>query len=144
MAEKKKQNIVSEDNLVIKASRSRGPGGQNVNKVNTRITVFFDVAGCESFTEGQRNRILKRLATRADKNGVIHVASQRHRTQKANRTAAVERLNELLMEALKRKAVRRKTAVPHRAKQRRLEEKKRRSVLKRGRAARNWAEDSAD
>jgi len=136
--------FIREDELVFKFSRSGGPGGQNVNKVNTRATLFFDVANCESFSDVQRQRILKRLATRANKDGVIRVVSQRYRTQKANRRVAVERLQELLRGALKKKAVRRKTRVPKAVKQRRLEEKRRRSLLKQQRAKRSFAEDLAD
>ena len=136
--------FIREDELVFKFSRSGGPGGQNVNKVNTRVTLFFDVANCGSFSDVQRQRILKRLATRANKDGIIRVVSQRYRTQKANRRVAVERLQELLREALKKKAVRRKTRVPKAVKQRRLEEKKRRSLLKQQRAKRNFAGDLAD
>ncbi len=129
-----KNNIsISKEELVFRFSRSGGPGGQNVNKVNTRVTVLFDAANCKSFSGEQKRRILKRLTTRANKNGVIRVVSQRHRTQKANRAAAVERLGELLREALKKRSVRKKTAVPERAKQKRLEEKKRRSMLKKQR-----------
>ncbi len=135
---------IREDELIFKASRSSGPGGQNVNKVNTRITLLLDVANCESFSDVQKRRILTRLATRADKNGLVRVASQRFRTQKANRRAAVERLLQLLAEALKTRPVRKKTKIPYAAKKRRLEEKRRRSLLKRQRAKRNLAEDFAD
>ncbi len=129
---------IPEDELVFKASRSGGPGGQNVNKVNTRITLFFDVAGCDVLSDIHKRRILTRLSTRADKNGVIRVVSQKFRTQKANRRAVVERLQELLREALKTKPVRKKTRVPERARLRRLEEKKRRSMLKRQRAEKDF------
>jgi ribosome-associated protein len=136
--------FIREDELVFKASRSGGPGGQNINKVNTRVTLFFDVANCDSFSDVQKQRILARLATRADKNGVMRVVSQKFRTQKANRKAAVERLGELLREALKIRPVRKKTKIPYTVKQRRLEEKRRRSLLKQQRTKRSWAEDSAD
>jgi ribosome-associated protein len=135
---------IRDDELIFKASRSGGPGGQNVNKVNTRITLFFDVSNCESFSDVQKRRILSRLSTRADKNGLIRVASQKFRTQKANRRAAVERLQQLLAEALKTRPVRKKTKISYAAKQRRLEEKRRRSLLKQQRAKRNLAEDFAD
>ncbi len=135
---------IREDELIFKASRSSGPGGQNVNKVNTRITLLLDVANCESFSDVQKRRILSRLATRADKNGLVRVASQRFRTQKANRRAAVERLQQLLAEALKTRPVRKKTKIPYATKRRRLEEKRRRSLLKRQRAKRNLGEDFAD
>jgi len=123
-----------QEELVFKVSRSSGPGGQNVNKVNTRVTVFFDVASSTYFSDAQKKRILKQLASRASKAGVIHAVSQRHRSQKANRKAAVERLCLLLEEALRTRAVRKKTRVPRWAKERRLEEKKKRSELKRQRA----------
>jgi len=130
--------FISEDELVFKASRSGGPGGQNVNKVNTRVTLFFDVVRCGELSEIHKQRILDRLSTRANKNGVIRVVSQKFRTQKANRRAAVERLQELLRGALKTKPVRKKTKVPERARLRRLEEKKRRSMLKRQRAEKDF------
>lgn len=135
---------IQENELIFKASRSAGPGGQNVNKVNTRITLLFDVASCESFTDVQKRRILTRLLTRTDKNGQIRVVSQKFRTQKANRRAAVERLQRLLAEALKTRPVRKKTRIPYPIKQRRLEEKRKRSQLKRQRAKRNLDEDFAD
>ena len=122
--------FIHEDEFVFKASRSAGPGGQNVNKVNTRITLFFDVANSDIFSENQKKRILSQLSTRADKNGMIRISSQKHRTQKANRNAAVEKLQNLLDDALKTRPIRKKTRMPYSAKQRRLEEKKRRGRLK--------------
>ncbi len=136
--------FISEDELVFKTSRSGGPGGQNVNKVNTRVTLLLDVANCGSFSDVQKQQILKRLSTRANKNGVIRIVSQRFRAQKANRTAAVERLCQLLKEALSTRAVRKKTKVPKYAQQRRLEEKKLQSLLKQRRAKKSWAEDLVD
>jgi ribosome-associated protein len=132
------------DELVFKTSRSGGPGGQNVNKVNTRVTLFFDVANCESFSDMQKRQVLTRLSGRADKHGVIRVVSQKHRTQKANREAALERFQLLLADALKKRSVRKKTRIPYAVNQRRLEEKKRRSLLKQQRAKRNRAGDFED
>ncbi|MEJ2701130.1 MAG: alternative ribosome rescue aminoacyl-tRNA hydrolase ArfB [Sedimentisphaerales bacterium] len=135
---------VGEDELVFKTSRSSGPGGQNVNKVSTRVTLLFNVTDCKSLSEVQKQRILSRLAGRADKRGVLRVVCQRHRTQKANRRAAVERLQQLLADALKRRAVRKATKVPYAVDQRRLDRKKQRGMLKRQRAQRNLREDFAD
>jgi len=115
------QISISADELVFKFSRSSGPGGQNVNKINSRVTLLFDLSNSKSFSIYQKRRILTRLASRADKHGVIRVVSQHYRTQKANRRAVAERLGELLAEALKTKPARKKTTVPYQAKQKRLE-----------------------
>ncbi len=136
--------FVSEDELVFRASRSSGPGGQNVNKANTRVTLLFDVVSCESFSDMQKERILAQLVGRADKSGVIRVVSQKFRTQKANRNAAVERLQQLLAGALRSRPPRKESGVPCAAKKQRLEQKRRRSLLKRQRAKRNSAGDLAD
>ncbi len=135
---------IPQDSLLFKYSRSAGPGGQNVNKVNSKVTVFFDVANCRLFSDGEKKRVLARLATRANRDGVIHVVSQKFRTQRANRVAVVERLQGLLTEALKTKPIRRKTIVPEHIKKKRLEEKRRHSLLKRQRAKKLLAEDLSD
>ena len=132
---------ISEEALVFTGSRSSGPGGQHVNKVNTRVTVFFDVAGCGSFTTAQKRRILTRLATRANKKGVIHVAAQRYRGQRANRQEALERLVTLLQQALARPKVRKQTKVSRQAKAQRRADKKHRSQLKQRRGENFFAAD---
>ena len=121
---------IDEDELTFRTSRSGGPGGQNVNKVSTKVTVFFDVKNSPSLSAQQKRRILSTLATRADKLGVVRVTSQKHRTQQANRQAAVERLIDLIADALTPKKIRKETKVPRRVKQQRLEEKHRRSETK--------------
>ncbi|MHC4193129.1 MAG: alternative ribosome rescue aminoacyl-tRNA hydrolase ArfB [Planctomycetota bacterium] len=138
MIEINKDTSIREDELVFKFSRSGGPGGQNVNKLNTRVTLSFDVANSSSFSDEQKKRILRRLATRVDKNGILRVVSQKHRTQKANRNAAIERLAELLREALRKRQIRKKTKTPGWAKERRLEEKKRRGRIKRQRTEKDF------
>ena len=130
--------LISEDELVFRASRSAGPGGQNVNKVNTRITLFFDVTRSESLTDEQKKRILSHLSTRIDKIGILRVVSQKFRPQNANRKAAVERLQQLLADALKIQPKRKKTRIPYAAKQRRLEQKRKRSMIKQQRAEKDF------
>jgi ribosome-associated protein len=131
---------IPRNELSFKYSRSSAPGGQNVNKVNTKVTVFFDVAGSDVFSDVEKKRILTRLSTRANKDGVIHVVSQKFRTQRANRVAVVERLQELLIESLKTKPVRKRTTVPGHIRKKRLEEKRRHSLLKQQRAKKHSAE----
>ena len=133
--------VIGDDELVFKASRSSGPGGQNVNKVNTRMTLLFDVAGSPSLSAFQKQRIITKLATRVDKRGVLRIVSQKERSQEANRKAAAERLVQLLAEALKRRPVRKKTKVSAGAKERRLQEKKHRSCLKQQRTRKDWQDE---
>lgn len=141
MIEVTEKTSISEDELTFKTSRSGGPGGQNVNKLNTRVTVLLDVAGSVSLSDEQKQQIRRRLSNRLDKHGVLRVVSQKHRSQEANRRAAVERLQQLLQEALKPRPARRRTEVPAGARERRLREKKQRGLLKRLRASGDWGED---
>ena len=124
---------IPDDELTFEFSRSSGPGGQNVNKVSTRATLLFDVSGSPSLTEEQRSRIMHQLQTRITKTGVLRVTSQKHRSQSANREAARERFAELINTALQRPRPRRKTKLPKGVRERRLKDKKQRSMLKRNR-----------
>tara|TARA_B100000029_G_C17164446_1_gene810871 strand:+ start:275 stop:694 length:420 start_codon:yes stop_codon:yes gene_type:complete len=127
---------IPESELGLEYSRSTGPGGQNVNKLETRVTILFDVDGSPSLSSVQRARIREKLATRITKAGMLRVTSQRHRTQAANRNAAMERFVDLLREAT-RPARKRKPTKPTRASnQRRLDSKKKRGESKRGRSGR--------
>lgn len=141
MVDADKEVLIPESELVFQASRSSGPGGQNVNKLNTRVTALFDVGRSPSLSEEQKQQVRRRLATRIDKEGVLHVTSQKHRSQEANRREAVERLQQLVQEAVKPRPVRKKTRTPVVARERRLAEKKRRSDRKQQRTGRSWSED---
>lgn len=127
------RSSIGADELRFTYSRSSGPGGQYVNRVETRVTLLFDVTGSPSLTDEQKRRVRRRLATRINKEGVLRVVSQRHRTREANRRAAIERFEELLAEALRSPRPRRKTRVPEGAKRRRIESKRRRGDVKRSR-----------
>ncbi|HLX10709.1 MAG TPA: alternative ribosome rescue aminoacyl-tRNA hydrolase ArfB [Thermoanaerobaculia bacterium] len=125
---------IPEEELSFATSRSGGPGGQNVNKLETRVTVRFDLSS-PSLDDARRALIRERLATRVSRAGVLSVTSQRHRTQAANREAAVARLVELLRDALAERAARRPTRPGKAARARRLQGKRLRSRRKRERAA---------
>jgi ribosome-associated protein len=126
---------IPEGEIAFTATRSSGPGGQNVNKVATRVTLLFDLDGSPSLSAAQKARLRQRLAGRISKEGVLRVTSQRHRSQAANRQEALERFVELLRWALQDVPPRRPTKVPAPAKRRRLEAKQRRSRLKAQRSA---------
>jgi ribosome-associated protein len=122
-------------------SRSSGPGGQNVNKVSTRVSLLFDVSATTALTPRQRARVMENLATRINSEGVLRVVSSRHRTQAANRQAATERFAALLAGALAVPKPRIETRVPRAVVARRLREKARRSEAKRRRRYRPAQDD---
>ena len=124
---------IPDDELRFATSRSSGPGGQNVNKVETRVTLMFDVEASSSLTDEEKARVREVLGGRINREGVLRVSSQRHRTQKANRAAAVERFHGLIEDALVERPSRKRTRVPRGVKRRRLQDKRRRAELKRQR-----------
>ncbi|MGB5891713.1 MAG: alternative ribosome rescue aminoacyl-tRNA hydrolase ArfB [Thermoanaerobaculia bacterium] len=119
--------------LRFETSRSSGPGGQNVNKVESRVAILFDVDSSPTLTTDQKELIRSHLATRMSKKGILRVVAQKHRTQAANRKEVVGRFVQLLEEALEPEATRRATAVPQGTRRRRLDDKKRRGQLKKRR-----------
>lgn len=111
-------------------SRSGGPGGQNVNKLNTRVQVSLDIPNCPALSDNQKRVIMRRLKNRIDKDGYLHVVCQEYRSQHANRNAAIQRLTELLAGALRPIKRRKPTKPPQSAVEKRLREKKQQSLKK--------------
>ena len=95
--------------LEFTASRSDGPGGQNVNKVSSKITLRFNVRGSALLTAEEKERIEKKLATKLTKDGVLILSSQTHRSQLQNKVECEEKLNSLLLVALNVEKTRKKT-----------------------------------
>jgi len=124
---------VPESELQFRFSTGGGPGGQHVNKTATRVTLLFDVAGSPSLDEETRVRLLDRLASRLNRQGLLHIDVQDSRSQWQNRTTAVARFQKVLADALVEQPERRPTRPTRKSREVRLEQKRRRSEVKRDR-----------
>ena len=110
--------------LVFKAVRSSGSGGQNVNKVSTKVELRFDVEHSEFLTGDEKTRIFKKLKNRISNEGILIITSDTERTQLRNKNKAVELFFNLLEQALKKPKKRKKTKPTRASKEKRLKEKK--------------------
>jgi ribosome-associated protein len=111
-------------------ARSGGPGGQNVNKLNTKAEIWVPVDSLLGLRPRALERLLKLAGNRLTVAGEIHISAETERTQEGNRQAALGRLRELLLEAMLEPKIRRKTKPTRASKRRRLEFKRRRSQIK--------------
>ena len=121
------------EELSFRFSRASGPGGQHVNRSATQVELLFDVAHSPSLTDEQRAHIQRALASRIDREGVLHLTASGSRSQLQNRQEVVARFQSLLRRALHVPRPRRPTHPTRAARQRRLEHKRRRSAIKRER-----------
>lgn len=126
--------------LSFNAVRSSGPGGQNVNKVSTKVTLLFNLATSPSLTPNQKEQLEKRLGSRINRHGILRVSSQEHRSQARNRRAATKRFASLLQEALRQQEPRRPTRKSRQANEKRLRLKKHQGALKKVRSSPSYEE----
>jgi ribosome-associated protein len=123
--------------FIYSSSRSSGPGGQNVNKVNTRIELRFNLAGSVLLNDAEKTRIQSALGNRINKEGFLILVSQSERSQLANKKKVTERFYKLLQKALLPVKKRKPTRPTLASKERRIESKK---LLSRKKALRKMDE----
>lgn len=116
--------------LNFSVSRSSGPGGQNVNKVNSKVTLKFDVVNSQVLAPDEKEIILKKLATKLTTEGVLVLTAQENRSQLDNKKAAILKFEHLLTKAFEKKKARKATKPSKGAVQKRINKKKQHSEKK--------------
>jgi ribosome-associated protein len=124
--------------LVVRATRSGGPGGQHVNTSSTRIEITWDVMRTRALTDDERTRAIARLGARVSDEGTVRVVASDSRSQRQNRERAESRLSDLIRRALAVPKARKRTRVPRGAVEARLDEKRR---LRERKRQRRWKGD---
>ncbi len=117
-------------------SRSQGPGGQNVNKVNSKVTLHWDIKHTNSVTAPVRQRIYSKHAGKINKQGKLVITSQKYREQHKNRSDCYQKLGSIITDALQTRKTRKRTKPTYASRKRRLEQKRRRGQTKAGRQTR--------
>ena len=117
-------NPIPENELKLNFSRSSGAGGQNVNKVETKVTVRWNFQNSPKFSQDQKNRIAQKLKNRINEAGELAVSSQSERSQSQNRQSAIRKINELAAAALKPQRKRKPTRPTFASREIRLKNKK--------------------
>ncbi len=134
-----KTNIVSE--LTFQTARSSGAGGQNVNKVETKVEVYWNIIQSSAINDEQRSILLDKLKNKIDSEGVLKLSSSKTRSQIKNKEDVIDKLFYLIEKSLVKKPKRIATKVPYSVVKKRLSDKKKLSEIKKSRSNKNTTND---
>ena len=122
--------VIPKNELKFNFTKSSGPGGQNVNKVETGVQLMFDVKNSRSLDDNLKRKIIKLGGKKITKSGVLIIEATRFRTQEKNRIDALERLSSIISEAQKQRKKRKRTSTSNTSIEARIELKKQKSQKK--------------
>ena len=136
------EQLISE--FAYRTSRSGGKGGQNVNKVETKVEARFDVAASAALTEEEKTWLLEKLAGKISAEGILSATNQTDRSQLTNKERATQKLLRIVEKALVKPKKRKRAPIPAGVKEARLEAKRRRSDVKAGRQPLKHGRNNSD
>ena len=122
--------VILQNELIFKAVRSSGPGGQHANKVSSKVQLIFDLENSKAFTEEERSLLYENLKSKLTKENSLIMTSEASRSQHKNKEIVIEKFDQMIKEALKVPVKRKATKPKKSAVKKRLETKKKQALKK--------------